>query len=164
MNTRLKELLWLLAIMALGIVIAGWLQPFLLQQFPFTMKTKEVTEWMDSVFSPVNNGILLLGILTSLFWYIRAYNVQFMKAKPVIGNRIFWFILLVLYWLIGAIACLLVAYLNNWLGEVEGAVASLICLCVDVVVLYWLPTALATPKSLRYVPPFSAELRKLYGG
>lgn len=164
MNTRQREVICLVGITTLGIVIAGWLQPFLLQQVPFSMTNKVRDEWMDSVFSPVNNGILLLGILTSLFWYIRAYNLQFMAAKPVIGNGFWWWFLFYLYGVIGAIACLLVAYLNNWLGEVEGAVASLIYLCVDVVVLYWLPTALATPKSLRYVPPFSAELRKLYGG
>jgi hypothetical protein len=164
MNTRQKEFLCLLVIMIMGVVIAVGLQPWLLQQLPFSMTNKELDEWMDSVFSPVNYGILILGILTSLFWYIRAYKVQFMKAKPAINNRIFWWILLCLYWLIGAIAYLLMAYSNEWLGEGEGAVASLICLCVDVVFLYWLPTAMATPKSLRYVPPFSVELRKLYGG
>lgn len=164
MNTRQREVICLVGITTLGIVIAGWLQPFLLQQVPFSMTNKVRDEWMDSVFSPVNTGILILGIIFSLLWYIIALNVQFMNAKSVDKSGFWWWFLFYLYGLIGAIACLLVAYLNNWLGEVEGAVASLICLCVDVVFLYWLPTAMATPKSLRYVPPFSAELRKLYGG
>ncbi len=44
----------------------------------------------------------------------------------------------------------------------------LIYLCgfaiVDVLLLFWLPTAIATPRTMRYVPPGSQLLRSIYGG
>ncbi|BAW97808.1 unknown protein (plasmid) [[Synechococcus] sp. NIES-970] len=162
---------WLALIIAVAIAILWNLllkyNLFYVPILPLSAGNAEIEDWLAEVFW-LNNGISLgLGFLLLGLWIFKAYNKQFIRAELVLERRFQWWFSAFLHFL----ACLLIffstSYFYGWLDDSLYAEFWLWysgCLFFDTLLIFWLPSALATPGSLRNIPPLAIKLRKLYGG
>lgn len=106
-------------------------------------------------------------MLLSLFWIAKALSSGFTKAQDVLSTGGLWWIFAIVLGVVTMLALVGLSFLNGWFDDsrnLEPFFWLLGFIIVDVLLIFWLPTALATPKSMRYVPPGSMLLRKIYGG
>jgi|688.fasta_scaffold1025216_2 hypothetical protein len=145
------------------------LQPFLFYQpvIPFSMTTNDLEDWLGAVFWPTTLIVYGLGIFFLFIWILKAAKSKFTNAKRALSNQGLWWLLLIINVILGLIAFFAVSFFSGWLDG-EKSIEPLFWvppfIILDAIFIYWLPTAIATPRSLRYVPPLAMTLRKLYGG
>ena len=145
------------------------LKPYLFNEpiLPLTMSSNEIEDWMGTIFWPTTFILYLLGIIILFIWILKAARTQFMTATEVLSNQTFWWILLAVYWILGIVIFMSVSFFSGWMDgskSIEPLFWFPPFVVLDGIFLFWLPTAIATPRSMRYVPPFAMTLRKLYGG
>ena len=166
-----KEALALTISIVIGIVIIFGLQPFLLADpAALAMVTQDVdgiTYWEDIVMQPLLVGIFVSSVLFLLVWFGIAVTRNFMRSRDAFGTRVIWFGLAIGLFIIYELLFLAFGFtglLAEGTAPIQLHLLILPTFFVDLLILFWLPTALATPRALRYVPPLSMKVRSLIGG
>ncbi len=169
MSKELKAWLALMVSFAIATVFILVLQPHLFSEpiIPFTMSNKELDEWMESIFGITNWILFVLGFVFLLIWILKAVNSKFTRASDVLSTGFVWWLLFLGYCVLGIIIFMAISFFNGWLDgskSIEPLFWYSLFVIIDGFFIFWLPTAIATPRSMRYVPPLAMTLRKLYGG
>lgn len=134
---------------------------------PLAATTNEIEAWVADVFWLNNIITLVLGFGLLGFWIWMAYTQQFIRAELVITKRALWYFLLLFHFIASFLIFLAVSYFVGWLDDgryLEFLGWYFPCLFIDTFLLFWFPSALATPRSMRNIPWLASTLRKLYGG
>jgi hypothetical protein len=165
----LKTFLALMVAFAIATLYLLLLQPYLFTSpiVPFSMSTRNLEEWTAVIFWPQTWILYGMGIFMTLCWLSKAALTRFVRAKDVLSTQGLWWILAILYVIFGLGAFFALSYFNGWLDgsqSIEPILWFPPFVVVAMLFMFWLPTAIATPRSMRYIPPFAMTLRKLYGG
>lgn len=156
-----------------GVILVGMLLVIPLQQAilasPDTIAALGIRGaqkvWVDNVLPVLTYGIWIGGVLATLFWIVQASRSTFRNSRSAFAQRGTWWLYAGGLYLAYLILFLALAYGGS--GDVAMELQILVLLGIlplDILVLFWLPTAIATPGTLRYVPPLAMKLRKLIGG
>jgi hypothetical protein len=162
-----KLLLILIVLILVGFAIAIPFQQWLLASPELIASLGVNTQqsaWTQSVMPSVTYGSWISSLCATLLWIYSAQNGRFVSSKQALSMRLTWWIYaLSLYALMSII-------LYSFIYAVSGIVASeiqyfilLIVFPLDIILLFWLPTAMATPGTLRYIPPLAFNLRRQLG-
>jgi hypothetical protein len=166
---NVKSFFALIITFAIATIYILLIQPYLFTApvIPFTMPTKELDEWANVIFWPLTWILYGLGVTVTLIWIVSAARSQFVRAKDVLSTRIRWWSLALVFFVAGQGSFFALSFFNEWLDGSRSSEPLLwvpLFIIIDLGLLFWIPTAIATPRSLRYIPPLSMFLRKLYGG
>ena len=158
---KLKDFFALIITVAVATVFVLLLKPYLFNQpvLPLTMSNNEIEDWMGAIFWPTTFVLYALGILVLFIWILKAARSQFMTATEVLSNQLFWWILLAVYWILGIVIFMSVSFFSGWMDgskSLEPLFWFPPFVLLDGIFLFWLPTAIATPRSMRYVGPVHA--------
>lgn len=166
-----KELVALTVSIIVGIAIVFLLQyPLLSDDLTLSSLTEEVDGiefWKSVVLQPLMLSVTIVSLLFVTVWIGIATTRTFTRSRDAYAMRATWFILAIVLFIIYEVLLFAFGYTPllsegtlplqlNWLIQP--------LLFLDLIVLFWLPTALATPRALRYVPPLSMKVRSLIGG
>ncbi|WP_126147506.1 hypothetical protein [Synechococcus elongatus] len=166
-----KELVALAVSIIIGIAIVFLLQyPLLSDDLTLSSLTSEIDGiefWKNVVLQPLLLSITIISLLFIALWIGIATTKTFTRSRDAYAMRATWFILAIVLFIIYEVLLLVFGYTSllsegslplqlNWLIQP--------LLFLDLILLFWLPTALATPRALRYVPPLSMKIRSLIGG
>ena len=120
--------------------------------------------WIQSIMPSVTYASWICSLFSMLFWIYSAQTGLFVSSKQALLTRLTWWI-----YALGLYA-LMVIFLYAFIFTNSGNVATeiqyfivLFVFPVNVIVLFWLPTALATPGTLRYIPPLAFSIRRKLG-
>ncbi len=166
---KLKDFFALAVSFAIATGIVLGLIPYLFYEpiIPFTMSSNELEDWMGTIFMPTNFILYGIGAFILFLWIFKAARTPFITSKEVLSTGFFWWLLLIIYWVLGIIIFMSVSFFSGWMDgtkSIEPLFWFPPFVIINGIFLFWLPTAIATPRSLRYVTPFAMTLRKLYGG
>lgn len=109
--------------------------------------------------------MIVTSLIMSLFWIAKADRSTFESSRQARIKILSWWRNLILIYIFNTIT--LILYWVNQPDSVPVELFTLMALFIlpfDIAALYWLPTAMATPKTLRYIPQFATILRNLTGG
>jgi hypothetical protein len=109
----------------------------------------------------------VLGILATLFWIAKGASFQSVKSRNTLSMENLWWIICILYGLVSLAVAIGLSFFYELIDErnfLEFLIYLSVFAVVDVLLMFWLPTAIATPRTMRYVPPGSQLLRSIYGG
>jgi hypothetical protein len=164
-----KQFIALIIAFAIATAFVLGLQPFLFYQpiIPFSMTMNELEEWLGAVLWPITWTLYGLGVVVLFIWIWKATTSKFTRATEVLSTQGFWWLLLIIYVVLGIGIFLAIAFFNGWMDgsrSFEPLFWFPPFVFLDGILLFWLPTAIATPRSMRYIPPLAMQLRKLYGG
>ncbi|MEB3189558.1 MAG: hypothetical protein VKL42_04355 [Snowella sp.] len=166
---KLSEMIALAVTVALAIIFIFAVQPWLLggQGVPLSLSSSRLDKWAEEILMPSLYVVFGLGILLLLFWMFKASTSQFTRTQDVLKTGGLWWLSAILLGVISLLTLVGLTFFRGWFEDsrsLEPFYWLFGFLIIDVLFIYWLPTAIATPKSMRYVPPGSMLLRKIYGG
>jgi hypothetical protein len=166
---KIAEIVALVVTVAIATIVIFGLQPWLLggSGLPLSLSRGNLDKWAAEILFPTLYVVYVLGALLLLFWIAKALSSGFTKAKDVLSTGGLWWIFAIVLGVVTMLALVGLSFFNGWFDDsrnLEPFFWLLGFIIVDVLLIFWLPTALATPKSMRYVPPGSMLLRKIYGG
>jgi len=155
---RLKEIIAILISSLIGLVFTLQIQPVLFQTGSIPLVNVTPEEFHNSY---IVGALIVLftALLFTSIWYLNALRLDSKVLSAELLNKMFsvWIIFLVIVILIA------ISTLSFYVQSASEALLWLVLFWIlDVVFLFYLPTAIATPGQLAHVVPFSERLRKIF--
>lgn len=148
------ELIRIISITIVGIVLMLLGQPWLYRSNILALDVPDVEQWVVTDYTIGAYWVMGASILATLLWYVSASTAKPLTAKDTASWRLLWWIVLLM-----PIASIGVAlYLQN---EPSTRIMLALMYVIDVLVLYWFPTASSSPGLTKFLPPGSRSLRGL---
>jgi hypothetical protein len=151
------DVIRILSVTIAGAVLMFLAQPWLYQSGTIPITLVEVETWIAEHYTPGTAIVFGSALVATILWYlsaIRARVTTFNDASPM---RLVWGLLLLVP-IIGI--CVALYFYNN---SQEALLSLTLMYVVDILVLYWLATAISSPGLLKFIPPGSFTLRHLVG-
>jgi len=146
-----------IVLLALGSVLVLYLQPLLYQNRILVAEGQVVETWLDNVYNLSALLVFAVSVAATLLWHFLGSRSNVLAGKEFGRYRVLWG--LIGFAPVLSIIAVLV-FINT--GANQAAQVSLTGLLIlDVLVLFWLPTATSSPDSVKYVPFGSFFLRRL---
>jgi hypothetical protein len=166
---KLSEMIALAVTVAIAIIFIFAVQPWLFsgQGVPLSLSPSRLDKWAEEILMPSLYVVFGLGILLLFLWMVKASTSQFTRTQDVLRTGGMWWLSAILLGLISLLTMIGLTFFRGWFEDsrnLEPFYWLFAFILIDVLFIYWLPTAIATPKSMRYVPPGSMLLRKIYNG
>lgn len=150
------ELIRIIVITIIGIALMLLGQPWLYRSDTIYVDVLDVEEWLATEYMTSSYCVLAAAITATILWSVLAARANPLMAKDTASWRLLWWIFLLVPILSIGVAL--------WLQTEESTRTSLATLyAIDVLVLYWLPTASSSPSHTKYLPPGSMSLRNIFG-
>ncbi|MBJ7901561.1 MAG: hypothetical protein GC158_16965 [Cyanobacteria bacterium RI_101] len=163
------EVVFLLITIAIATLVIFLLQPAMLSKEwgLLAAKSSSIEDWRQQLMWPSLAVNYVLGILATLFWIAKGASFKSVKSRNTLSMVSLWWIICIAYGLISLAVAIGLSFFYDLINEryfLEFLVYLSVFAVVDVLLMFWLPTAIATPRTMRYVPPGSQLLRSIYGG
>ena len=165
---KAKEMGTLGSIVIIGMLVVIPLQQYLLAS-PDTIASLGIRDqqkfWSSAVLPTLTYGIWIIGVLATLLWIGLASKSSYRSSKSAFAMRGTWWLYAAGIYILYLIIFLLLAYSGSGTVAMELQMLLLVLVFpIDIIVLFWLPTAMSTPGTLRNVPPMAMTIRKQFGG
>ncbi|BAI88990.1 MULTISPECIES: hypothetical protein [Limnospira] len=151
----LEILRWFLAIAAGAIVIP--IQSWLFRSGSIALWDVDPTRWVASIFERASLIVWSVSLIGSVIWYMMAVQMRrHFAPKDTKSAMVKWWIVLLLP--------LLVLIGNIWVfGKASTAAFPWFVgfLLLNMVLTFWLSTAVSTPSPLAHVVPLAFEIRRV---
>ncbi|MBJ7898347.1 MAG: hypothetical protein GC158_00180 [Cyanobacteria bacterium RI_101] len=166
---KIPELIALAVSFALGtlLMFVGQIYLFSEPVLPLTMTGREIDLWLEQILWPMTWILYITGVTLSLVWIVRGLSARFIKARDVLRNGLWWWLIAILFFAGGLLLFVSLSWFNGWFNpdlSLEPLYWFPPFIFLDTLLLFWFPTALASPRAFRYLPPGAFWLRKLHGG
>lgn len=133
-----------------------FVQPSILERSP-SSSLEAFQAWLSGQYRIGAGLVFFVSLAVAIAWYFVAYNAQLKKTKDVSFLSVFWWAFLLLPIISVGVS------LHFFSGRAEWQILPpLACFHIlNILIVYWLSTALSTPKLLKYVVPGAFFIRRL---
>lgn len=128
------------------------------------IKRALLDDWLNQVFLFSNLTGYITGVLCLVFWLVFAARYQATNSKSVIPKRIAWLSIFFGHIVFNLLLFFSLSFLYHSINYRGFLIYYPLSIVIDSLLLFWLPSAIATPGTMRNVPPLAMSLRKFYGG
>jgi hypothetical protein len=166
------EIVFLLIAIFIATLIIFLLQPMLLDPGSeifggrFVGDTESINKLRSGLMYPSLMLNFMLGIAATLLWIARGATFQSVNSREALSKERTWWIMCISCGLVNLIVVIALSFSNQLSDERDfNQFMFLLCIfsIINVILMYWLPTAIATPRTMRYIPPGSQVLRSYFG-
>jgi len=151
-----RELIQIIVLTVIGMILMLLVQPWLYSTDRIYTDIADIQYWVVTGYLDSTYWVLGASILATVIWYVLAARAKPLTAKDTSNWRLLWWGFLLIPILSIGIA-LAVQF------EDSARVSLAAMYVVDILVLYWLPTASSSPSHTKYLPPGSRAIRGLVG-
>ena len=151
------ELVRLVVVAFVTAIFVFLLQPWLFQSGSIAIFDVEVEEWLPDAYMPGASIVFGAALIAIALWYLSARRSKIKAFKDASPMRLVW----ALFLLIPIIGIAIALYFFNGSGDALLWLTSLYVF--DILLLYWFGSAISSPGLLKFVPPFSFQIRSLMG-
>ena len=155
---KASEIIRIIIFSLTGLIVMFLAQPFLFRSriTIFRISDIDVGTWINNYYNPGGIVVFVVSILSTIIWYLITANAKAHQAKEVARWMVAWWIFL----LFPVLSICVAIYFFN--GSNDARVFLTIFFVLDILLLFWLPTATSTPGGLKFVPPGSIQLRRFF--
>ena len=156
-ESRVQMFLGAIAIIGGGLLMLLEKSLFASRKFGFIRTLPfERQDYAEEVFTPAGLIVFFISATCAILWYLTAlkWSVRFDPTKDTTPARLRW-VLFSFFPILSVIGVV-------WFWGSASAAAQLwllVFLIVDIVIIYWLSTALSTPDNMLHVVPLATLLR-----
>jgi hypothetical protein len=140
-----------------GAIIVFLLQPWLYQSGILAITDVDVETWIAEKYMVGAAIVFGTALVATTLWYLSALRAKVTAFNETSSMRIIWAVL----FLIPIVGICVALFFYN--GSNEALLSLTAFYVVDVLVLYWLATAISSPGLLKFIPPGSFTVRHLMG-
>jgi hypothetical protein len=140
-----------------GAIVVFLLQPWLYQSGILAITDVDVETWIAEKYMVGAAIVFGTALVATTLWYLSALRAKVTAFNETSSMRIIWAVLL----LIPILGICVALFFYN--GSNEALLSLTAFYVVDVLVLYWLATAISSPGLLKFIPPGSFTVRHLMG-
>jgi len=164
---KLSEMIALAVTVAIAVIFIFAVQPWLFdgQAIPLSLSSSRLDKWAEEILRPSLYVVFGLGSLLLFLWMAKALTTGFTRTEDVLRTGGVWWLYAILLGLISLLTMIALTFFRGWFEDsrnLEPFYWLVGFILLDVLFIYWLPTAISTPKSMRYVPPGAMLIRKIY--
>lgn len=155
---KASEIIRIIIFSLTGLIVMFLAQPFLFRSriTIFRISDIDVGTWINNYYNPGGIVVFVVSILSTIIWYLITANAKAHQAKEVARWMVAWWIFLLFPVLSICVA------IGFFTGSNDTLVFLTIFFVLDILLLFWLPTATSTPGGLKFVPPGSIHLRRFF--
>jgi hypothetical protein len=148
------ELTRIVGLIAFGIILIFGIQPWLFQSQILFIGDQNVQTWLATQYQRAAYLVAGVSIVSTFLWYFLSSRAAISNIEDLKPWRLLWWILLLvpLVSIGGALA-----FFNT---SRDAQLWLVILFLLNVIVLFWLPTAVGSPKPVKNVPLGGRTLRK----
>lgn len=166
MESRLGEIIRIVVISLIGAVLMFLVQPWLYRSGIVPVDVPDIDEWIAGIYTPGATIVFTGSVISAGVWYVIASRAKIRGGSDVPQMAGLW-------WLLGLLPVLSICialYFFRGTDDAPGTEAALLSLTgfyiFDVLLIFWLSTAISSPGSLKYgAVPGSYFIRHgLFGG
>ena len=155
---KASEIIRIIIFSLTGLIVMFLAQPFLFRSriTIFRISDIDVGTWINNYYNPGGIVVFVVSVLSTIIWYLMTANAKAHQAKEVAQWVVVWWIFLLFPVLSICVA------IGFFTGSNDTLVFLTIFFVLDILLLFWLPTATSTPGGLKFVPPGSIHLRRFF--
>ncbi|MEG3436432.1 hypothetical protein V0288_04810 [Pannus brasiliensis CCIBt3594] len=155
------EIIRVIVISLVGALLMFLVQPFIYKQ-GWMGKDPDLADPLAALESWANGSYMVaagvvfgVSVICTIFWCAMAAKSKAHRPDELRGWSLAW-------WILGLFPVLSIGPAIGFFNPIAGLRLSLALFFVlDILILFWLPTASSTPGLLIYTPPFAHPLRDL---
>ena len=153
---KTSEIIRIIFISLIGLIVMFLVQPFFYRSRILRISDIDVGTWINNYYNPGGMIVFVVSVLSTIIWYLMTANAKAHRSKEVDQWVVVWWIFLLfpVLSICGAI--------GFFQGSNDALVFLTIFFVLDILLLFWLPTATSTPGGLKFVPPGSIQLRRFF--
>ena len=146
----------IIAFLLLGAGLMFYVQPFLLNKSGIILLTDDFSgKWTKEEYLVSAFFVFLMSAFTTFLWFFLTRKVRVYNVSDLLRVRLTW-------WLLFPIPLLTATFVLVFFDASNDVLLSLVGLfSLDILLLFWLPTALSSWESVKYIPPGSFFIRRL---
>lgn len=153
---KLSEAIRIIVLVSVGIVLMFFGQPALFKGGIIPITDVPVDAWIQNDYMMAARIIFAVCLVCTILWCVLTARARIEGSHHVDP----WFLT---WWVIGFFPIVAIGIALYFFNRSEQAVLFLTAFwIIDVLLLYWLTTAIATPRQLKYVPPGAPFLRSIF--
>jgi hypothetical protein len=153
---KIIEINRIIVIVIFGLFLMFLGQPALFKAGMITLADVSVDTWIQYDYMTAARIIFAVCLVSTILWYILTARARIEGSDDVEP----WFLI---WWVIGFFPIVAIGIALYFFNRSDQALLFLTAFwIIDVLLLYWLTTAIATPRQLRYVPPGAPFLRSIF--
>lgn len=154
---KAREIIRINIFLLIGAVLMFYLQPWLYNSKVIILTDVLTQNWLYQNYFPGSVIVYTTSLISTVLWLIMAVRAKVIRSVDAYQWQVVW-------WVVGLLPILSICVAIYFFKDSKDALLSLTSLYImDILLLFWLPTATSTPGLLKYVPPGSFFLRRIIG-
>lgn len=146
----------IIVIGVLGLFLMFFGQPALFEAGMIKLADVSVNTWIQDDYMTAARIIFAVCLVSTILWCVLTARARIEGSDDVEP----WFLI---WWVIGFFPIVAIGIALYFFNRSEQALLFLTAFwIIDVLLLYWLTTAIATPRQLKHVPPGALLLRSIF--
>lgn len=126
--------------------------------------TTSQSDWAQKIVPQITPGFWICSLIAVLIWIAMATSVRPISSRSARSKRvIWWFYVAILIIIMILTFYFAVSVVNSPIAAELQYFSIFVVIPLNIVVGFWLPTALATPGTLKFIPPLAMNLRGKLG-
>ena len=122
----------------------------------------DTDDWISKVYFPRAFIVFIFSVLATMTWHIMGNTSKVLSARQVNRYKIIWRLLFLAPILGIMCALVFIRPTMDIYGNIpDDQVYITVLFAIDILLLFWLPTATGSPKSVKFVPFGSFFFRRL---
>ena len=153
---KIAEIVRIIILVVVGGLLMFFVQPTLFEKGIFPITDVPLDAWIQNDYMTAARIIFAVCLVCTILWCVLTARARIEGSRHV--NP--WFLT---WWVIGVFPIVAIGIALYFFNRSEQALLVLTAFwIIDVLLLYWLTTAIATPRQLKYVPPGAPFLRSIF--
>ncbi len=150
-----RELTRILVFIIVGFLLMFLVQPLLFENQILFIGDQNVQSWLSTQYQRAAYLVAVFSVSSTILWYVLSSRARILSVQDNSQWRLLWWVIFLVPILsIGAA----LAFFNTS-RDAQPWLAMLFF--VNILILFWLPTATSSPAATQHLPPGS-KLRKIF--
>jgi hypothetical protein len=140
-----------------GAILVFLIQPWLYQSGILAITDVDVENWIAEKYMVGAAIVFFTALVATIIWYLSALRARVTAFNEASSMRVLWAVLM----LVPIVGICVALFFYN--GSNEALLSLTAFYVIDILVIYWLATAISSPGLLKFIPPGSFTIRHLIG-
>lgn len=149
------EIIRIIVLSVVGLLVMFWVQPLIYQNRIIRIDVPRIETWVSNYYMIAALIVCGVSLFSTIAWFVMTLLAEDHKGSDISKWSVIW-------WIVGILPVLSICVAIGFFNGSNDALLSLTFFFVlDILWLYWLPTATSTPGLFKYIPPFAFQIRGL---